>query len=211
MRGAWDVHVSSPVTLRHWGIVLWTFSGEQTERSLWHMKWKEFKTQKGLIAEHSFDLTVLTKKLLKHHIERQAEDFLSWKKRWQQIIFSGYSNIVWMVKSGFCVCVKMRWNLEQTSSFWDSMCQVGLFACISVLPLRKLRELIQSLAITCWDTFTSSSVPSISNVQKILCSFLEELRLAGPSSQVVSVPLLYQVILVYSILHSPYLQGLTFS
>lgn len=41
------------------------------------MKRKEFKMQKGLIAEHSFALTVLTKKLLKHHIERQAEDVLS--------------------------------------------------------------------------------------------------------------------------------------
>jgi len=39
------------------------------------MKWKEFKTQKGLIAEHSFDLTVLTKELLQHYLERQAEGF----------------------------------------------------------------------------------------------------------------------------------------
>lgn len=60
VQSAWDVHVSSPVILGHWGIVLCNFSGGETERSLWHMKWKEFKTQKGLIAEHSFDLTVLT-------------------------------------------------------------------------------------------------------------------------------------------------------
>lgn len=32
------------------------------------MKWKEFKTQKGLIAEHSLDLTILTKKLLQHYL-----------------------------------------------------------------------------------------------------------------------------------------------
>lgn len=122
IRSAWDVHVSSPVTLGHWGIVLWTFSGEQTERSLWHMKWKEFKMQKGLTAEHSFALTVLTKKLLKHHIERQAEDFLSWKRRWQQIIFYGCSNIAWMVKSGFCVHIKMRWTLEQTYHGFEILC-----------------------------------------------------------------------------------------
>lgn len=40
------------------------------------MKWKEFKMHKGLIAEQSFDITALTKKLLKHHIERQAELFI---------------------------------------------------------------------------------------------------------------------------------------
>lgn len=163
----------------------------------------------SLIAKHSFDLTVLTKRLLKCHIEKQAEDFLSWKKRWQQFIFYGCSNIAWIVKSGFYVCVKMRWNLD-LSSFWDSVCQV-LFACISALSLRNLRELIQSLAIICWATSTSRSVPHFSNVPKILCSFLEELRLAGPSSQAISVPLLYQVILVYSIVHGLYLQGMTFS
>lgn len=32
------------------------------------MKWKEFKTQKGLTAERSFDLTVLTKKLLQRYL-----------------------------------------------------------------------------------------------------------------------------------------------
>lgn len=126
MRSAWDVQVSSPVTLGHWGIVLWTSSGEQTERSLWHMKWKEFKMQKGLIAEHSFDLTVLTKKLLKHHIERQAEDILTWMKRWQQTFFYGCSNIVRMVKSAFCACVKMTWNLEQTYHRFEIVC-VRLF------------------------------------------------------------------------------------
>lgn len=110
-----------------------------------------------------------------------------------------------------CLCkdeIKLGTDL---SSFWDSVCQVVLFACISVLSLRKLRELIQSLAITCWAASTSSPVPCFSKVQKILCSFLEELRLAGPSSQVLSVPLLHQIILVYSILQGLYLQGLTFS
>jgi len=112
-KGAWEGHVCTPVALGHWGILLWTLLGEQTERSMWHMKWKEFKTQKGLIAEHSFDLTVLTKELLQHYLERQAEGFF-WNKRWQQIVFYGCSNIVWMGESGSCFFLMMRQNFEQT-------------------------------------------------------------------------------------------------
>lgn len=213
-KGAWEVCISTPVALGHWGNLLWTLSREQTERSRWHMKWKEFTTQKGLIAEHSFDLTVLTKKLLQHCLilRGKQKPFFPRKKRWQQIIFYSCSNIVWTGESGFLCLFKdatERW--ADLASFWDAVRQVVLLACISVPSLRKLRQLIQSLAIPCWATSTSSSVPSISNVQKILLSFPEELRLAGPHSQAVFVALLYEVIRFYSVSHGLYLQSLTFS